>query len=77
MLYTKSKLQSFLASGEGDFLVFLNKVSSIVLELFPGQANLIKGNNSTSKQNRVMVLVQCTSSQYPLSLYELLTKSLG
>ena len=50
---------------------------SIVLELFPGQENLIKGNNSKSKQGRIMVLVYCTLSQDSLSLFEVSTKPLN
>ena len=45
-----------------------------ILELCSGQENLIKGNNSKSKQHRVIVLVHCTFSQCSLSFYEVSIK---
>ena len=41
-----------------------------------GQENLTKEDNSKGKQGRVMIPIHCTSSQCPISIYEVSTKFL-
>ena len=55
------------------FVCNLNQFPSA---LCPGQENLIKGNITKRKLDRVEVLLYCTSSQRPLTFYEVSTKSL-
>ena len=46
-------------------------------KLCPAQENLIKGNNTTTKQVRIKGLVYSTSSQCPLSFYIVSTNFLS
>jgi hypothetical protein len=45
-------------------------ISLIILEICPGQYFSIRGDNSKTGQNKVMVLSHCTPPQCPLPLYE-------